>query len=118
MREILVLCLAAVLLGGCSSVPKQESVNRGELQVSQAVAAYFEDPTVGEIVVGEDSDIRCIRQRRTGTHMVVRICRTKEEWKELQQRTQEVHQQRTSFGPCGDRSPAASNTCSEGRGGF
>ncbi|MEM6576262.1 MAG: hypothetical protein AAF736_18440 [Pseudomonadota bacterium] len=109
--------LAAVLAAGltaCQTVPVD--TNKGELVASPGVQRYFaENENIGEIVVNNDSDIRCERQRKTGTHMVVRVCRTKLEWKQLEEQTRYQAERRLIGGACGDTRRAGLNRCSEGR---
>ncbi|MEM9531116.1 MAG: hypothetical protein AAGA23_09355 [Pseudomonadota bacterium] len=103
------------LLSACQTVPVDNT--QGELIASEGVRQYFaENENVGEIVVNNDSDIRCVRNRRVGTHMVVRVCRTKAEWDELRRGTEQQQRRRLYAGGCGDTSTTG-NRCSEGRPG-
>ncbi len=111
--------LATLLVAGltaCQTVPVD--TNKGELVASPGVQRYFaQNENIGEIVVNNDSDIRCERHRRTGTHMIVRVCRTKLEWKQLEEQTRYQQERRLIGGACGDTRGAGQNRCSEGRPG-
>ena len=116
--------VAACLLSGCQSTPTYEQEREkkltGDLVVSAGVRRLFDDdPEVDQLVAGGDNDIKCIRERRVGTHMVKRICRTKGEWDYLKQQTKETHQQNRMAGVCGGGSgPISRGDCGEGRGGL
>ena len=104
-----------MLVAGCKAVPVDNS--RGGLVVSRQVAEYFEDEEVDQLIAGQGNDIRCVRERRVGTHLVTRICRTKSEWADLHRQTQDAHRRRLN-GPCGATSlGGGASTCGEGRGG-
>ncbi len=103
-------------LSACQSVPVD--TNRGELVTSPGVQRYFEqNQDVQEIVVKNDSDIKCVRERRVGTHMVTRICRTKVEWAALEEQTRYQQERRSIGGACGDTRGGGLSRCSEGRPG-
>ncbi len=104
----------ALTLAACQSVPVD--TNHGELIASPGVKALFEqNEGINEIVVKDDSDLKCVRERRVGTHMVMRICRTKVEWQQLAEQTRYQHERRAIGGACGDTRGAGANRCSEGR---
>ena len=111
VRVTAAAAIAVLLAAGCAH--RNENVNRGELVVSERVKRYFaENPEVDTLETnggsGGDQSIRCERQRRVGTHRVVRVCRTRAEWRQLREDTErlwrEDHMLRI---PCPD--------CSEGR---
>lgn len=105
----------SLMLGACTAVPVDQ--NRGELVVSKKVAQYFEDDEVDQLVAGQGNDIKCVRHRRVGTHLITRVCRTRQEWDDLHRETQETHRDRM-MGPCGATSLGGGrSTCGEGRGG-
>lgn len=116
LRKCLELLAITGLVGGlsaCQTIPAD--TNRGELITSPGVQRYFaENDNIDEIVVKDDSDIRCVRERRVGTHMVMRVCRTKVEWKQLEELSRYQAERRSIGGPCGD-TRAVGNRCSEGR---
>ncbi|MEM7705673.1 MAG: hypothetical protein AAF358_08990 [Pseudomonadota bacterium] len=110
----LLTALLTASLTACKTVPVD--TNKGELLTSPGVQRYFsENENIGEIVVNDESDIRCERQRKTGTHMIVRVCRTKLEWKQLADQTRYQQERRLIGGACGDTRAAGLNRCSEGR---
>ncbi|MEM9533690.1 MAG: hypothetical protein AAGA23_22400 [Pseudomonadota bacterium] len=111
LKFVLTIAAASLLLAGCQSVPVDAN-QTGELVVSRGVAEYFEDEETDQVVAGQGNDIKCIRERRVGTHMVTRICRTKSEWAAMYRQTQDVHRRRMT-GACGSGAPGI---CSEGRG--
>ena len=120
--SVLVL-LAGIVLAGCQSTPKleqeREKKMNGDLVVSLGVRRLFEDPEVDQLVAGVDNTVKCVRERRVGTHMVKRICRTKAEWDYLKRQTRETHQQNRMVGVCGGGSaPISRGDCGEGRGGL
>ena len=79
--------------------------NHGELTASEGVKKLFEDPGVDQIAAGKQ--IKCVRHRRVGTHMISKTCMTIKEWAEFKRATRENHQDNFSVGLCG---PSASTT--------
>ena len=117
----LTFIIATLLLAlGCQSVrtveQQRERSLQGELVVSPGVRRLFDDPEVDQLIAGVGNEVKCIRERRVGTHMVMRICRTKDEWAYLAQQTRETYQQNRMFGVCGGRNPLPGGDCGEGRG--
>ncbi|MFK7955512.1 MAG: hypothetical protein AB8B96_05405 [Lysobacterales bacterium] len=116
LSRLSLLTSMALALSACQSVPVD--TNRGALVTTPGVQRVFEqNQDVQEIVVKDDSDIRCIRERRVGTHMVTRICRTKVEWAALEEQTRYQHERRSIGGACGDTRGGGLSRCSEGRPG-
>ncbi len=110
MRTLIMAALVSALAVGCAH--RDANVDRGEIVVSNGVKQYFADnPEVDELATsgdGGDQSIRCVRERRVGTHRVVRICRTRAEWRELAEDTQRIWREDVNFRiPCPD--------CAEGR---
>lgn len=93
-KLVVALC-AAVVLAGCKAVPVD--LNHGELVASEGVRKIFEEENVDAVEAGER--VRCERRRRTGTHMVQRLCMTIDEWDEHYRRIREVAYNRLNQ-PC------------------
>ncbi|MFK7954632.1 MAG: hypothetical protein AB8B96_00925 [Lysobacterales bacterium] len=84
------------LLAACQSVPLDSTLNGHELVASAGVMDYFADPSVSEVEAREN--IVCRRHRRVGTHMISKVCMTRDEWEFRARRTQEVQEGRMSPG--------------------
>ncbi len=89
MRQLLVWIALGALAGGCRSVPLNSNLQADQLLASPGVLAYFTDPDVD--VVEASGNITCRRHRRVGTHLISKVCRTNDEWADLERKTRETH---------------------------
>jgi hypothetical protein len=104
-----------LMLSACKSVP--ENLNSGELIASAGVRAFFDDPNVDAVEAG--SKISCKRERRVGTHMIFKVCMTKEEWKDRELATRDMHRRYRETNPCtANLSGAFGNTTANGKATF
>jgi hypothetical protein len=88
-------------LAACKAVPVDH--NRGELIASEGVKAIFEETEEGdEIRVTRGDNIRCERQRRVGTHLINKVCMTKDEWDLRERKTRDVTRRFREGRPCVD----------------
>lgn len=121
-QSLTCLVAATLITAGCQSTPTIEQEREkslvGELVVSLGVRRLFEDPELVQLEAGVNNDVKCIRERHVGTHMVKRICRTKSEWDYLANQTRETHQQNRVAGVCGGGGPISRGDCGDGRGSF
>ena len=124
MTQFKLACLVTAILitTGCQSVPtidrEREKALTGDLVVSLGVRRLFDDPEVEQLVAGNGNDIKCVVERRVGTHMVMRVCRTRDEWEYLAEQTAETYKKNRMVGVCGSTAPLNRGDCGEGRGGF
>ena len=124
MNKLKLTCLvvSTLIAAGCQTTPtveqQREKSMQGELVVSLGVRRLFEDPEVEQLIAGVDNEIKCVRERRVGTHMVMRVCRTKGEWKYLADQTQETYKKNRMAGVCGSNAPIDRGDCGMGRGGL
>ena len=106
------LALAIVATVGCVSTQDRPK-NAGELTyASQEVRERVAQSANGRIDTRKESDIRCRRFRMTGTHMVTRVCYTKEEEEALTKATQDTVRDRFGKQSCLDRT--LGGACSNG----
>ena len=124
MTQFKLSCLLAVILitAGCQSVPtidrERQKALEGDLVVSLGVHRIFDDPEVEQLVAGEGNEVKCVIERRVGTHMTKRVCRTRDEWQYLTEKTAETYKNNHMAGVCGNTAPISRGDCGEGRGGF
>ena len=107
-----IAALVIGMLAACQTVPPNTA--QGRLVASQGVIAYFDDPEVTQLIAGQGNDIKCERNRRVGTHLIVRVCRTRTEWEDLKRQTKENGQDTRLRIRC----IVTDGQCGEGRGGF
>ena len=91
-----VLALALLMSTGLASAADQN--NRGELTASEGVKERFEDPDLEQLIAG--MQIKCVRHRRVGTHMIKKTCMTVDEWTIRKRETRENQQDNYSIGGC------------------
>ncbi len=86
-RHLWFALFAVAALAGCQTAPPQPVDE--QLVASQAVVDYFDDPEVEQVIAGQGNDVKCVRHRRVGTHLIVRVCRTKAEWAKVKEQERE-----------------------------
>lgn len=100
-KALLAAAVAATV--GCAST-QDRPMNSGELTyASQEVRKRVNESKDGILDVRQHSDIRCRRFKRVGTHMVTRVCYTKEEEEALTNATQDTVRDRFGKQSCLDR---------------
>lgn len=91
-----VFVLAMLMSTGLATAADQN--NRGELTASEGVKQRFEDPDLQQLIAS--MQIKCVRHRRVGTHMISKTCMTVDEWAERKRATRENQQDNFSIGMC------------------
>ena len=109
--SILLAGIACLLLSGCLAT-HERPLNQGErTALSNDVAALLEEDFDGEIDIREEPEIRCVRHKRVGTHMVTRHCYTLGEQEQMARQSQDGVRDRFAKQPCLDSSSLA---CKQG----
>ena len=88
----LVLVLIACIANGV------EQNNHGELTASEGVKKFFNDEELKQIIAG--MQIKCVRHRRVGTHLISKTCMTVDEWAIRKRETRENQHDNFSIGGC------------------
>jgi hypothetical protein len=87
-----------MLLAGCQSIPLDANIQADELVASAGVMNYFADPNVD--LAEASRNITCKRHKLVGSHLISKVCRTREEWAELARNTRDMQQDHRAFQPC------------------
>lgn len=96
--------VSCVFLAGCIST-QQRPMNHGEdTSVSMEVAQLLEQDIDGEIDIREHPEVRCVRHKRVGTHMVTRHCYTRGEQDQIARESQDGMRDRFGKQVCLDGS--------------
>lgn len=80
MYRFLVIGGASLLLAACATTSGED----GEMQASAR------EPAVEDIQTAEGENLRCRRIMVTGSRFHTRVCRTTEEWAQMEQDAQEI----------------------------
>ena len=98
--KILITLLTAALLCGCLA-KHSRMLNEGEKTlVSADVRELVLAAEDGLLDIREHKNIRCERIRIVGTHLLTRLCFTKEESREMARKTQEEYWKAFGFTKC------------------
>ena len=111
MKRCLSIIGAIVILGGCTAT-HERPMNAGEKTYVSDRVAQLVDENDGRLDTREHEDVYCERIRRTGTHLVERLCYTKAEKDAMVKAQQDEVRRRFGSIKCMDRTTGGA--CSGG----
>lgn len=107
MRRVLLLSILAIVVG-CTATHERPMNKSEKTYVSDRVAQMVEEND-GVLDTREHEDVYCERIRRTGTHLVERLCYTRAERDAMVKAQQDEVYRRFGLIKCLDKASGACN---------
>ena len=108
MKRTLITLTAAVVMAGCAAT-HDRPMNKGEKTiVSDKVLAMVEE-NGGKLDIRKTDNVKCVRNRLVGSHMVQRVCYTLEEFEALAANNKKAYYARFGANKCLDQARGCRN---------